>query len=172
MKTEHSANQNEHENIVNDPIYYCMKFLEEYEFIRIQLNENSNELNYIATRLGYACLASSMPPNDGFLLFSELQKARQCFALESDLHAIYLVTPFSVCSQMQNLDWLFYLDLWEKLPNSMKKVGQLIGIKESFLIKAMRGNTKLEYKLLQIHIRLYIFFIAAPIIITYILFRY
>lgn len=93
-----------------------------------------------------------MPPKDGFLLFSELQKSRQCFVLETELHAIYLVTPFSVCYQMQDIDWMSFLEMWEKLPASMKRVGELVGVKEAFFVKAMRGQ-KLDYKALQIHKR-------------------
>lgn len=135
-----------------DPIADCMTFLIRYEFVRLQLNEDTSEMNYMATRLGTACLASSMPPNDGFLLFSELQKSRQSFVLESDLHAVYLVTPFSVCYQMQDIDWLGYLDMWERLPASTRRVGEMVGVRESFLVKAMRSH-KLEYKTLQIHKR-------------------
>lgn len=94
-----------------------------------------------------------MPPTDGLILFAELQKSRRCFVLESELHAVYLVTPYSVCYQLQDLDWLFFLDLWEKLTPAMKKVGELVGVKESFLVRAMRGQTKLDYKLMQIHKR-------------------
>lgn len=39
-----------------DPIGRCMLFLEEYEFIRMHFNEDTQEMNYIATRLGHACL--------------------------------------------------------------------------------------------------------------------
>lgn len=94
-----------------------------------------------------------MPPSEGFLLFSELQKARQCFVMESELHAVYLVTPFSVCYQLQEINWLAYLDMWEKLSNSMRQIGTLVGVKESFLVKAMRGGSNLDYKSLQIHKR-------------------
>lgn len=41
-----------------DPIAQCMNFLEQYEFIRIHFNEDSKEMNYIATRLGHACLGN------------------------------------------------------------------------------------------------------------------
>lgn len=94
-----------------------------------------------------------MPPTDGIILLSELQKSRRCFVLESELHAVYLVTPYSVCYQLQNIDWLQYLDMWEKLSSAEKKVGELVGIKESFIVKAMRGQNKLDFKLLQIHKR-------------------
>lgn len=137
----------------SDFVGKCMRFLERYEFIRFQFDEASQEIRFVSTRLGYACLASSMPPSDGFFLFTELQKARQNFVIETELHAVYLVTPFSVCYQLQELDWLFYLDLWEKLSNSMKRVGELVGVKESFFVKAMRGTSKLDNRTLQIHKR-------------------
>lgn len=105
--------------------------------------------------------ASSMPPSEGFLLFSELQKARQCFVMESELHAVYLVTPFSVCYQIQEIDWMAYLDMWEKLSNSMRQIGTLVGVKESFLVRAMRGGTNLDYKALQIHKRYVIHIIIS-----------
>lgn len=138
-------------NFIND----ALDFLIEYEFIRLQTDEETDKQNYVATRLGTACLASSMPPTDGLILFAELQKSRRCFVLESELHAVYLVTPYSVCYQLQDVDWLLYLDMWEKLNPAMKKVGELVGVKEAFLVRAMRGQTKLDYKLMQIHKRFY-----------------
>lgn len=42
-----------------DPIGRCMNFLEQYEFIRLHFNEETKEMNYIATRLGHACLGKS-----------------------------------------------------------------------------------------------------------------
>lgn len=49
-----SENNDEKSNL--DPIAECMQFLEKYEFIRVHFNEDTNELNYVATRLGHACL--------------------------------------------------------------------------------------------------------------------
>ncbi|KAL7729135.1 hypothetical protein ACLKA6_009605 [Drosophila palustris] len=143
--------EEEDTHYIND----ALDFLIEYEFIRLQTDEETDKENYVATRLGTACLASSMPPTDGLILFAELQKSRRCFVLESELHAVYLVTPYSVCYQLQDVDWLLYLDMWEKLNPAMKKVGELVGVKEAFLVRAMRGQTKLDYKLMQIHKRFY-----------------
>lgn len=136
----------------DNPISSCVNFLLQFEFIRKITDEETGVINFVSTRLGNACLASSMPPGDGFLLFSELQKSRQNFVLESELHAVYLVTPFSVCYQLQDIDWLSYLDMWEKLPSAMRRVGEMVGVKESFLVKAMRSRT-LDFKLLQVHKR-------------------
>lgn len=130
-----------------------LKELENYELIRIQNNHSEN--HYVATALGKACLSSSMAPNDGLTLFCELQKARQCLVLETDLHLIYLVTPYSVSCQWGNIDWLHLLNLWESLTKAMKKVGELVGVQESFIIKCLRGlNMKhLDSNKLNIHKR-------------------
>lgn len=116
--------------------------LKNYELVRIQ--SEGDEEHYVATSLGKACLSSSMAPNDGLSLFCELQKARQCLVLETDLHLIYLVTPYSVSSQWGNIDWLHLLTLWESLTKAMKRVGELVGVQESFIIRCLRGNNKLN----------------------------
>lgn len=156
LNAQNSVQQaEEEEEKEDDSSYVCdaLDFLLEYEFIRLQTDEETDTQKYVATRLGAACLASSMPPTDGLILFAELQKSRRCFVLESELHAVYLVTPYSVCYQLQDVDWLLYLDMWEKLNPAMKKVGELVGVKEAFLVRAMRGQTKLDYKLMQVHKR-------------------
>ncbi|XP_053604168.1 DNA polymerase theta [Plodia interpunctella] len=126
-----------------------------YELVRIQ--EDGTEKRYVATPLGKACLSSSMAPNDGLSLFCELQKARQCLVLETDLHLIYLVTPYSVSSQWGDIDWLHLLTLWESLTKAMKRVGELIGVQESFIIRCLRGANKLTnvQNKMNIHKRFY-----------------
>uniref|UniRef100_A0A336LSY8 DNA polymerase theta n=1 Tax=Culicoides sonorensis TaxID=179676 RepID=A0A336LSY8_CULSO len=140
----------------NDPIASSISFLLEYEFIRLQFNDQLQEEIFVATKLGIACLSASLPPNEGFMLFSELQKSRQCFVLESELHAIYLVTPYSVCYQLHDVDWLAFVDMWEKLPKAMRRIGEVVGVKNAFLMKAMRSKSNLDQKQLQIHKRFYI----------------
>lgn len=100
-----------------------------------------------------------MSPSDGFHLFSELQKARRSFVLESELHAVYLVTPLSVCYQMPDVDWFVFMKLWESLPKSMQRVGELVGVKESFLMRAMRGHIRDDEKNMRIHKRYDFYFV-------------
>uniref|UniRef100_A0A182NH52 DNA polymerase theta n=1 Tax=Anopheles dirus TaxID=7168 RepID=A0A182NH52_9DIPT len=168
-RKQHAPGQEERDvcSQEQDPIVSCISFLVEYEFIRLQQqgeemetdrsDGNAKRTVLSATRLGHACLAASLPPKDGFLLFSELQRARQCFVLESELHAIYLVTPYSVAYQWQQIDWMDFLDLWEKLPGAAKRVGELVGVKESFMVRAMRGggSSNVDYRTLQVHKRFY-----------------
>ncbi|KAJ6647650.1 DNA polymerase theta, partial [Pseudolycoriella hygida] len=51
-----SGNGSQEQDHGSDPIGTCMRFLFKYEFIRFQMNENTKEMNFIATRLGNACL--------------------------------------------------------------------------------------------------------------------
>lgn len=143
---------------LSNPIDETVDFLKRNEFIRLQTAEDGSS-RYVATGLGKACLSSSLPPEEGLALFTELEKARQCFVLETELHLIYLVTPYSACNQWNNLDWMLFLDLWEKLPASMKRVGDLVGVRESYIVNATRGkiqtNTTKLYQKLMIHKRFY-----------------
>lgn len=123
-----------------DPVASCVRFLLEYEFIRMQTSADSGESLLVSTPLGNACLSASMAPRDGFLLFGELQKSRQCFVLESELHAIYLVTPYSVSYQWQDISWVDFLERWENMDAAMRRVGELIGIRDAFLVKGLRGK--------------------------------
>ncbi len=143
----------------DNPIADALDFLVKNEFVRLVELEK-----YVATGLGKACLSASMPPEDGLALFTELERARQCFVLETELHLIYLVTPYSACHQWGNVDWMFYLNLWEKLPPSMKKVGGLVGVRESYIVSATRGkpqtNTSKLYHTYMVHKR---FFVALAL---------
>ncbi|PSN38804.1 hypothetical protein C0J52_07902 [Blattella germanica] len=144
---------------LQNPVTACVKFLEESELIRLQKEEVGEGLKYSPTPLGLACLAASLPPDDGLRLFEELQRARHCFVLDTDLHIIYEVTPYSVCSQWGNLDWLHVLNLWEQLPPIMQRVGELVGVEERFMVRAMRGTmsftTSKQLQKLSIHRRFY-----------------
>ena len=57
-------------------------------------------------------------------------------------------------------DWVAYLDIWEKLPPDVKRVGERVGVEERFLVRAMRGTANLQVaaqvNLLSIHQRFYI----------------
>lgn len=134
--------QQEDKSPQNQLMEATLKELKNYELVRVQ--EDGQEMHYVATPLGKACLSASMSPNDGLSLFMELQKARQCLVLETDLHLIYLVTPYSVSSQWGDIDWLHLLTLWESLTKAMKRVGELVGVQESFIIRCLRGTNKLS----------------------------
>lgn len=135
-----------------------LRFLIRNEFIKEQVLTDGT-VKYTATSLGKACLSSSMPPEEGLSLFAELEKARSCFVLETDLHLIYLVTPYSACNQLTDIDWFNFLNIWEKLPSVMKRVGDLVGVKESYIVNSSSGkiqtHTAKLYHQLMVHKRFY-----------------
>ncbi|XP_015756078.1 PREDICTED: DNA polymerase theta-like [Acropora digitifera] len=128
-------------------------FLVENEFVRLQkCDENTedkkqegvegqlDEQRYVPTQLGMATLASALSPDEALVVFAEVQKARKCFVLESELHVIYQVTPIYIQDQWPNIDWYQYLRIWERLPANMRRVADLVGIEEAFLARAVRGR--------------------------------
>lgn len=67
-------------------IQSCTEYLSKNEFIKID-----SDGGVIPSSLAEACLSSSVAPDQALYLLKELHKARQCFVLDSDLHAIYQV---------------------------------------------------------------------------------
>ncbi|XP_063812911.1 DNA polymerase theta isoform X2 [Pseudophryne corroboree] len=93
---------------------------------------------YRPTKLGSATLSSSLSPSEALGIFADLQRAMKGFVLENDLHILYLVTP--VYEEWATIDWYQFFCLWEKLPVSMKRVAELVGIEEGFLARSVKGK--------------------------------
>ncbi|ELT96621.1 hypothetical protein CAPTEDRAFT_226809 [Capitella teleta] len=142
----------------DDSIEECIAFLLQSEFISTQ-GDSTDGLLYHATPLGSAVLSSSLAPDEGLAVFAELQKARRCFVLENDLHLVYIVTPIYMCNSLGNIDWYQYLRMWEALSPGFRSVSDLVGVKESFLSRAVQGRlptkTSEQIRTLQIHKRFY-----------------
>uniref|UniRef100_T1IU43 DNA polymerase theta n=1 Tax=Strigamia maritima TaxID=126957 RepID=T1IU43_STRMM len=117
-------------------------------------------MKYVASSLGNAVMASSMPPDDGLIIFRELDRARKNFVLENELHIIYQVTPIHLADQWEKLSWSEYLNFWYNLPSDQQKVGELVGVEERFLVRMVANlsaaNMKTQYyRQLAIHRRFY-----------------
>ncbi|XP_021338869.1 DNA polymerase theta-like isoform X1 [Mizuhopecten yessoensis] len=124
-------------------IHNCITFLQENEFVTLQKSTETDgweEERFHPSQLGSAVLASSMSPDQGLLVFTELQKARQCFVLENELHIIYLVTPIYTLDLGDKIDWYQFYCMWEKLTPDMKRVAELVGVREGFLARAVQGR--------------------------------
>jgi len=48
--------------------------------------------------------------------------------------------PVSLSAHWPNMDWMNYLSIWESLSPDLKRVGELVGVEERFLVRAMRGT--------------------------------
>ncbi|XP_008937926.1 PREDICTED: DNA polymerase theta, partial [Merops nubicus] len=112
---------------------------------------------YHPTHLGSATLSSSLSPTEAMEIFADLQRAMKSFVLENDLHIVYLITP--VYEEWTTIDWYQFFCLWEKLPASMKRVAELVGIEEGFLARSVKGEiiakTEKQHRQMAIHKRFF-----------------
>ncbi|XP_038613775.1 DNA polymerase theta [Tachyglossus aculeatus] len=135
----------------------CVAWLLENEFIQVcEAGEDKGKV-YQPTHLGLATLSSSLSPTEALGVFADLQRAMKGFVLENDLHILYLVTP--VYEDWITIDWYQFFCLWEKLPTSMKRVAELVGIEEGFLARSVKGKivakTEKQHRQMAIHKRFF-----------------
>jgi len=89
-------------------------------------------------------------------VFSELGKARKQFVLENELHIIYQVrenvkhsfhifpsqvVPIFNVTSWPDFNWMDFLDMWGRLSPDMKRVADLVGVQESYLVRAARNSS-------------------------------
>ncbi|XP_072469974.1 DNA polymerase theta [Notamacropus eugenii] len=154
LKGEKQKIQQEQNGAIED----CVMWLLENEFIQIsEANAGIKEKVYHPTHLGSATLSSSLSPSEALDIFADLQRAMKGFVLENDLHIVYLVTP--LYEDWTAIDWYRFFCLWEKLPLSLKRVAELVGIEEGFLARSVKGRivakTEKQHRQMAIHKRFF-----------------
>ncbi|CAH8677677.1 unnamed protein product [Schistosoma rodhaini] len=166
-------------------LFTCIKDLQKHEFIYIDqsicLNVTKNVINMSfvdsqslevslngarlqPTALGRAVLSSSLGPIHGLIVYEELDRARRSIALDTELHLVYLLTPVYL-DVGADLDWLCYLEQYQSLSSSERRVADLIGIEERFITRCAggapssavgcHGNTNMVNRRLSLHRRFY-----------------
>nr|XP_048278394.1 DNA polymerase theta isoform X1 [Myodes glareolus] len=158
IKEGSQGKQRNQDDVQLGAIDACVTWLLENEFI--QVAEPSDGLGgkvYHPTHLGSATLSSSLSPTDTLDIFADLQRAMKGFVLENDLHIVYLVTP--VFEDWTGIDWYRFFCLWEKLPTSMRRVAELVGVEEGFLARCVKGKviarTERQHRQMAIHKRFF-----------------
>ncbi|CAF0883929.1 unnamed protein product [Brachionus calyciflorus] len=137
-----------------------LKWLNSNQFLDI-VSSNSDDENYKSTQLGYAVVGSAMSPDEGLVIFSELQKAMQCFVLENELHIIYQITPINISDywihSSTSVDWNFYFTLMQNFSPDVKRVSDLVGVRQSFVLKMIKGcsMSSCDQRQLRIHLRFF-----------------
>ncbi|XP_012425409.5 DNA polymerase theta [Taeniopygia guttata] len=158
LKESKRENGKEEDKARAGPIEACVAWLLENEFIQVVDSDNDVKAKvYHPTHLGSATLSSSLSPTEALEIFADLQRAMKSFVLENDLHIVYLVTP--VYEEWTTIDWYQFFCLWEKLPASMKRVAELVGIEEGFLARSVKGKitakTEKQHRQMAIHKRFF-----------------
>ncbi|XP_010084212.1 PREDICTED: DNA polymerase theta, partial [Pterocles gutturalis] len=158
LKESKWGNEKAQDKAQTGPIEACVAWLLENEFI--QVLDSGNDVKgkvYHPTHLGSATLSSSLSPTEAMEIFADLQRSMKSFVLENDLHIVYLVTP--VYEEWTTIDWYQFFCLWEKLPASMKRVAELVGIEEGFLARSVKGKiiakTEKQHRQMAIHKRFF-----------------
>lgn len=134
--------------IVKESVASSLDFLHKNEFISLRNEtttcdfqwEDDSTAVFHPTQLGTACLASALSPDEALIVLSELQRARKSFVLENELHLVYQVTPVFLQKQWPCPNWYTFLSLWDKLSPDLLRVADLVGVKESFLARAVNGK--------------------------------
>ncbi|KAM6145771.1 DNA polymerase theta [Phoenicopterus ruber ruber] len=158
LKESKWGNEKAQDKMQTGPIEACVAWLLENEFIQVLDSGNDVKAKvYHPTHLGSATLSSSLSPTEAMEIFADLQRAMKSFVLENDLHIVYLVTP--VYEEWTTIDWYQFFCLWEKLPASMKRVAELVGIEEGFLARSVKGKiiakTEKQHRQMAIHKRFF-----------------
>ncbi|XP_053421693.1 DNA polymerase theta [Nycticebus coucang] len=158
MKEGKQEIQRNQDSVQLGAIEACVMWLLENEFIQMtEASDGTEGKVYHPTHLGSATLSSSLSPTDTLDIFADLQRAMKGFVLENDLHIVYLVTP--MFEDWTVIDWYRFFCLWEKLPTSMKRVAELVGVEEGFLARCVKGKvvarTERQHRQMAIHKRFF-----------------
>ncbi|NWI93760.1 HELQ Helicase, partial [Pitta sordida] len=91
------------------------------------------------TPLGKATYKGSIDLAYCNLLYRELKKGLEGLILESNLHLLYLATPYDMTSSCSP-DWMIYLRQFNQLSAAEQKVADIVGVPESFITRKASGQ--------------------------------
>ena len=90
--------------------------------------------NFDATLLGKAIVASSLDPEDGIFIHSELKKALEAFVLDGDMHVLYNFTPVNDLGGVM-VNWKAFWNEMQQLDDSGLRVMLFLGLKPTVVEK-------------------------------------
>ncbi|KAM6076277.1 helicase POLQ-like isoform 2-T2 [Chlamydotis macqueenii] len=106
---------------------------------KISEQDHSSKCTLTITPLGKATYKGSVDLAYCNLLYRELKKGLEGLILESNLHLLYLATPYDMTSNCSP-DWMIYLRQFNQLSAAEQKVADIVGVPESFITKKASGQ--------------------------------
>ncbi|XP_025900453.1 helicase POLQ-like [Nothoprocta perdicaria] len=91
------------------------------------------------TQLGKATYKGSIDLTHCNTLYRELKKGLEGLVLESNLHLLYLATPYDMIGNC-NPDWMIYLRQFNQLSPAEQRIADIVGVPESFVTKKASGQ--------------------------------
>ena len=77
------------------------------------------------TRLGEAIVASSLTPEDGIFIHSEMRRALESFVMDGEMHIFYVFTPIHTAT---DISWPVFRDELERLDDSGIRAFRCVGV--------------------------------------------
>uniref|UniRef100_A0A8C5UBH1 Helicase POLQ-like n=1 Tax=Malurus cyaneus samueli TaxID=2593467 RepID=A0A8C5UBH1_9PASS len=106
---------------------------------RINEKDHNSKCTLTITPLGKATYKGSIDLAYCNVLYRELKKGLEGLVLESNLHLLYLATPYDMTSTCSP-DWMIYLRQFNQLSATEQKVAEIVGVPESFITKKASGQ--------------------------------
>ncbi|XP_057881053.1 helicase POLQ-like isoform X2 [Melospiza georgiana] len=106
---------------------------------RISEKDHNSKSTLTITPLGKAVYKGSIDLAYCNILYRDLKKGLQGLVLESNLHLLYLSTPYDMTSTCSP-DWMIYLRQFTQLSAAEQKVADIVGVPESFITKKASGQ--------------------------------
>ncbi|XP_068043949.1 helicase POLQ-like isoform X2 [Anomalospiza imberbis] len=106
---------------------------------RISEKDHNSKSTLTITPLGKATYKGSIDLAYCNILYRELKKGLEGLVLESNLHLLYLSTPYDMTSTCSP-DWIIYLRQFNQLSAAEQKVADIVGVPESFITKMASGQ--------------------------------
>ncbi|KAM6136490.1 helicase POLQ-like isoform 3-T3 [Phoenicopterus ruber ruber] len=106
---------------------------------KIPEKDHNSRCTLTVTPLGKATYKGSIDLAYCNLLYRELKKGLEGLILESNLHLLYLATPYDMTSNCSP-DWMIYLRQFNQLSAAEQKVADIVGVPESFITKKASGQ--------------------------------
>jgi hypothetical protein len=71
-----------------------------------------------STKLGHAIVKSSLTPEDGIFIHTEMRRALEPFVMDREMHIFYLFTPIHTAS---DISWPVFREELERLDESARE---------------------------------------------------
>ncbi|NWT15698.1 HELQ Helicase, partial [Vireo altiloquus] len=130
---------------------------------RMSEKDHNSKCTLTITPLGKATYKGSIDLAYCNLLYRELKKGLEGLILESNLHLLYLATPYDLTSTCSP-DWMIYLRQFNQLSAAEQKVADIVGVPESFITKKASGQAIRKNVDMAVVNRLYLTFVLYTLL--------
>jgi replicative superfamily II helicase len=93
------------------------------------------------TKLGRAIVASSLTPEDGIFIHSEMRRALESFVMDGEMHIFYLFTPIHAAGE---ICWPVFRNEVERLDDSGMRAFRCVGVNPAFVNRLVNSGAELK----------------------------